>query len=118
MNNKRPVWDFNTVTEAEFRRVYHHGMVVSVIAKSKIFGVDSAKTWLEAGNTLGETIKLPANWKKFMEFYGSSCSPGLFKWSWEGERMLKRVEEIDAWEKQNKDDRAMYEKLKQRFGNT
>jgi len=115
MSDYRPKWDFTELTEAEFRRVYQHGMVVEVTAKRQFTGADTSVDWLDAKSSEGKIIRLPQGYKEAFEFVGYSTMPGLFGLTYLGKRMAARIKQIDAWEKQNKEDREQYEKLKRKF---
>lgn len=112
----RPAWTFSGMTESDFRRVLEHGMIKSVTAKWAFTSADTTREWLEATNLSGEVIVLPDNYTKAFEFVGSASLPGLFRLTYTGEQMRKRVEEIDAWEADNASDRVEFERLRKKFG--
>lgn len=114
MSDVRPKWEFTEMTEVEFRKVRAE-MIVSITARWKFTGEDTSAEWLEATTRLGKTIVLPPSWEAAFKPVWKSHSPGLLDVNYLGERMQKRCEEIDKWEKANNKDRAEYERLKKKF---
>lgn len=115
MSELRPVWNFECMSEAEFRRMYQHGMIVSVKAKRRLLGLDTSEEWLEAENFDGKKIKVPHNYRSAFDFVGYSTVPGLFDLTYRGKLMRDKLKEIDDWEKKNKLDREEYRRLKIKF---
>jgi hypothetical protein len=116
MSDVRPAWPHKEMTEHEFRVVRKTGMIVSVEAHWKMTSEDTSREWLTVKNHDGNSFTLPSNWAKALKFVGYSSSPGLFGYTYEGDRMQKTLSEIDAWEKKNAADRTTYERLKAKFG--
>jgi hypothetical protein len=114
-DDTRPAWDF-PMTEAQFRQVYRHGRIVTVSSKWEMTGADTSREWLEVTNSDGKIITMPPNWKQAFDFAGHSTNPGLFRLTYEGERMRDRLQAIDSWEAKNAADRAAYERLRAKFG--
>jgi hypothetical protein len=114
--DSRPTWPFAEVPEATFRAICKFGLIVSVKAEWEFTGVDTAREWLTATNSAGNTMTLPANWRRVMRFVGNASVPGLFCFDGIGESLVERLREIDAWEAKNKRDRSEFERLKAKFG--
>lgn len=111
----RPVWEFNEISEAEFRVIYTMGAVVTVKAKWAFTSSDTSVEWLVAEDREGKETTLPSSWRRVLEFVGNASGSGLFKYTFLGERCLKSLAKIDAWEEQNKRDRREFEQLKKKF---
>jgi hypothetical protein len=118
MDEARPTWPHKEMSETEFRKVAAIGMIVSVKAEWEMTGADTSREWLTATNKAGKAFTLPHGWGKALKFVGHASVPGLFGYTYEGERMLKTLVAIDAWEKKHADDRATYERLKSKFAPT
>jgi len=115
-DSDRPKWGFNEMTEKAFSAFYSFGMVVSVTGKREFTGADTSREWLEAKNSSGKIMTLPHGWEDVWKFVGYSCSPGLFQFTYLGERMAKQLEAIKKWEAANKRELAEFERLKKKFG--
>ncbi len=118
MTDDRPAWGFKSMTEADFRRIHRIGMIVSVEARCEMTGVDTSREWLEVETRDGATIVLPRNWNEAMTFVGHSSNPGLFKLTYDGERMTAQADAIDKWEADNARERVEFERLKAKFEGT
>ena len=114
--SNRPKWAHKEMDEASFRYILNMGRIATVTAKWEMTGADTASEWLEATNTKGETFIMPDGWHKALKFVGHASVPGLFAYTYEAEKMLKNLAEIDAWENRNAEDRRTYERLKAKFG--
>lgn len=115
MSDDRPAWGFKSMTEVEFRKIHRIGAIVAVEARLEMTGADTAREWLEVETRDGATITLPHSWKAALTFVGHSSNPGLFKLTYEGERMRAQAEAIDKWEADNAQERAEFERLKRKF---
>ena len=115
MTDTRPVWPHKEMSEQEFRAIAKIGMVVSVTAKWEFTSADTSREWLEVKTHAGKTFTLPQGWESVLTFVGYSSSPGLFEMNYTGQRMQKTLGEINKWERQNKNERAQYERLKAKF---
>ena len=111
----RPVWGFPEMTERDFRAVWGRH-IVAVEAKWEFTSADTSREWLEARTMHGKVFVLPSTWEKAFRFAGRASTPGLFRLTYEGERMQKRAQEIDAWEVENAFERAEFERLRKKFG--
>lgn len=114
MDDKRPVWDFTGMSESDFRTLFTFGMITGVKSKWAYTSLDTAEEWLEVSNDK-RVIRLPKNWKTAMEFVGYSSSPGLFKFTYFGEKMEEKLKLIDKWEAKYERERRDYERLKAKF---
>lgn len=118
MINQRPSWTFTEMSEADFRKIRDHRLIVSVKSGCGLRAADCWVEWLSVENKQGEVLQLPEGWQLVLNFVGKSASPGLFDFTHLGRRMLALIIDIDGWERQNKADRAEYERLKAKFGDT
>lgn len=117
----RPLWGFEEMSEADFRTILSFGVVSMVRSRWEFISEDSIREWLEAVSFRDERAnfrKVPDGWKKVWAFVGSASNPGLFKLTYLGEQMHKKIAEIDRFEKEEAGARAEYERLKAKFGNT
>jgi hypothetical protein len=116
MQSRRPKWDFKDMTESEFRRIYQRARIVSVTAKMELTGADTTREWLVALDGNNDTFVVPDSWRVAFIFVGSWSVPGLFGLNHTGKRMAERLREIDRWEQHNNQERAEYERLREKFG--
>ena len=114
-DDQRPAWDFQEMSEADFRKILEFGLIETVTAGYTMTSVDTADEWLKAKNSRGQSMIMPPRWANVLDFVGKSSVPGLFKYNYLGEQMQKRLQEIDAWEDRNRKERADYERLKRKF---
>jgi|GEM_PF-1081601 len=114
-DDKRPVWGFSEMSEADFRKVHEFGVVRRVESKSRMTSEDASEQWLEAYRADAKCIVMPRNWACAFEFTGNWYNPGMFKLTYLGERMAAAADAIDKWERKNKADRAAYERMKAKF---
>lgn len=115
MSDDRPSWGFKGMTESDFRKIHRIGAIVSVEARWEMTGADTSREWLEVETRAGAVIVLPHSWKEALTFVGHSSNPGLFKLTYEGERMRAQAEAIDKWEADNAQERIEFERLKAKF---
>lgn len=115
MDNQRPVWAHKRISEAEFRRMWQFGMIITVSAKWEMTGADTTREWLEATNRSGDTMVMPRDWSAAWQFSGHASVPGLFGLTYDGDRMRETLEAIDKWEADNARDRAEFERLRKKF---
>ena len=114
----RPKWPHDEMAETRFTDLYDFGMVVSVKAKWKYTGADTAVEWLEVTNANGKTMRLPDGWRHVVQFVGYASIPGLFKFTALGEAMLARLTAQRAFDVQHANERAEYIRLKALFEGT
>ena len=112
----RPKWDFQNVSESDFRRIYNLGMIVSVISKMEMTSADTSREWLEVSNAKGDKAIMPSEWKTVWEFVGFSSHPGLFRITYMGSFLGNRMAMIDKFDAKHAADRATYDRLKAKFG--
>lgn len=118
-DDPRPVWDFTLSEEAirkldrNFIAITHHRVMTSV---------DTTSEWIELHENAGDFFKpvrgkgypAPRGWEQFFKFHPNHA--GLLCATSEGLRAIKRLDEIEAWEKRNAAERAEYERLRAKFG--
>lgn len=113
----RPEWPFKEMTEAEFRKVCSLGMIEKCFSGYTMTGADTADYWLKL-QSRKKVIVAPKRFLEAFKFVGFGYAPGLFDFTYLGLKMWDVKEAIDAWEKNNANDRAEYERLKAIFDNS
>lgn len=123
----RPAWDF--ATSEDLVRWLMENRVKKIEAHSREIGPRKSDSWVTLTSTTGETRdvrekSLGATW---MDAGASGerlhLNLTLFHWNtvlepdrYQFERMKKRVEEIDAYDKKHAKDIAEYRRLREQFG--
>lgn len=112
-DDTRPKWTFDAPEEEV--RWLAKGMINEIKHHWEMTGVDTADDWI--------TLHREGDSRRFRSSFLNS---GLFQFkpnwrelvvpTYEGERAIKKIEEIDQWEKRNARDRADFERLKAKFG--
>ena len=105
----RPSWGF-TLTELQVRKL--NSSITKVTSHRTQTGVDTSRDWFEFHCDDGPFI-VPDRWDDLFEF--KPYWAGLILPTWKGKEAIKRLKEIDAWEKENAADRAEYERLSAKF---
>jgi hypothetical protein len=115
-NTHRPTWTPTYISEKEARAIRDFGMIVGVDAAWKFTSADTKEEWLEVTNHWDKSMVLPKAWFRILEFAGHASSPGLFRYTHEGKRVLNLLADIDKWEEENAKDRAELARLMTKFG--
>jgi hypothetical protein len=108
----RPKWDF-ALSETGFRKM-RGGSITQIRHNWRFTGEDTAEDWIEFSTKDGDFFRAPDDWHKLFKFEPNHRE--LVVTNYEGEKAIKRLEEIDAWERKNQRDRSEYERLRKKFG--
>lgn len=118
MDEVRPVWDFD-MSENDARWFYRHA-VDKITTSYTMTSADTADTFVHfyAGKNVltrpshyleahADVLDVSPDGHRVIQFWAVN---------YRAERMIKRLEEIDKWEKKNARDRSEFERLKKKFG--
>lgn len=109
---KRPDWGF-PLTEAQVKSLTQ--MIVKITHHWEFTSADTSRNWIEFHPDKGKPFRAPDGWQKLFEFAANHHNT-LIVPNYHGERALKRLEEIKAFETRNAKERAEFERLKAKFG--
>lgn len=113
-DQKRPTWDF-PLTELQVRSLCQ--CITQISHHWEMTGVDTSRSWIEFHPDKGKPFAAPAGWTALFEF-SSTHHNTLIRPNYNGERAIKRLQEIKDFEAKNARERAAFERLKAKFGNT
>lgn len=118
----RPKWEWG-LTEHTFRSL-NATRIVEVKHGWEFTSADTSRQWFTVTMAKGDqtnadpTTRIPQEkWSAFFELFEFKPDhAGLFRLTHRGEQARKRLEEIAAFEKKSTRDRAEFERLKKKFG--
>jgi len=113
-DQKRPVWDF-PLTELQVKNL--NRMITKITHHWEMTGVDTSRNWIEFHPDKGNPFVAPKGWTALFEFAPDHWNT-LIRPNYSGERAIKRLDEIKAFEAKNARERADFERLKAKLGNT
>lgn len=115
---KRPDWPFKTPIETA--RWLREHFVTGLEHHWRMTGVDTDEHWLEAVERSGagthDGCKKESRIRLVIDGQEVKFAPDHARLIQLGRALHDRIEEIDAFEKKNKRDRAEYERLRRKFG--
>jgi hypothetical protein len=111
-DEKRPDWDF-PLTELQVKNL--NQLIVKITHHWEMTGVDTSRNWIEFHPDKGKPFVAPHGWQRLFEFSGTHHNT-LIVPNYHGERAIRRLDEIKAFEKKHARERSEYERLKAKFG--
>lgn len=113
-DQNRPGWDF-PLTELQVKNL--NQMITKITHHWEMTGDDTSRNWIEFHPDKGKPFVAPNGWTALFEFASNHWNT-LIRPNYNGERAIKRLEEIKAFEAKNARERGEFERLKAKFGNT
>lgn len=113
-DQKRPAWDF-PLTELQVKSLCQ--MITKITHHWEFTSADTSRNWIEFHPDKGNPFRAPDGWQKLFEFAANHHN-SLIRPSYHGERAIEKLGEIKAFEAKNARERAEFERLKAKFGNT
>ena len=109
MDDQRPKWGFK-LTESQVRKL--NSTIVKVTHHWEVTGCDTSRDWVTFHGK-NSSFEAPQGWDKLFSF--TPYWAGLIRPNYEGKKAIKKLSEIDSWDKNNSDERKELERLQTKF---
>ena len=108
--DKRPEWPHKMSMDMLLKLSYR---IKSVSHHWKFTSEDTSADWVEFSGEGFKNIKEPQGFKDLFKYQPDHRC--LFQLTWEGEKAIVLAESIQAFDKKNKAELALYERLKKKY---